>query len=81
MAPAFSTIPVAPLPNIPLTSGLKCSHTGCFALFSNLDDSKAHAVAAHGGIVAADTCGIYECQLTNGKVRLYRVLEEDGEYQ
>src|SRR5258705_374771 len=26
MAPAFSKIPVAPLPNIPLISGLKCSH-------------------------------------------------------
>jgi len=79
MAPAFSKIPVAPLPNIPLISGLKCSHLDCFALFSDLEDSKAHATAAHAGLEAAVSCGIYERHLTNGEVRLYRVLDEDGE--
>ncbi len=79
MAPAFSKIPVAPLPGIPLISGLKCSHLGCFALFSNLEHSEAHAAATHAGREAAISCGIYECQLTNGGVRLYRVLDEDGE--
>lgn len=79
MAPAFSKIPVAPLPAIPLISGLKCSYPCCFALFSNLEDSKAHAAATHAGLEAAISCGIYERQLANGKVRLYRVLDEDGE--
>ena len=82
MAPAFSKIPVAPLRNIPLISGLKCIHVDCFALFSNLEDSEAHAVAAHAGAVAAVSCGLYERQLKNGKVKLYLVLEvdENGEY-
>jgi hypothetical protein len=79
MAPMFSKIPVAPLPNIPLISGLKCSHLGCFALFSDLEDSKAHAAAAHAGLEAVVSCGIHECQLANGEVRLYRVLDDDGE--
>jgi hypothetical protein len=80
MAPGFSKIPVAPLPSIPIISGLKCSHVNCFALFSDLEDSKAHAAAAHAGLEAAVSCGIYERQLKNGKLRLYRVLEEEGEY-
>jgi hypothetical protein len=79
MAPVFSKIPVAPLPEIPLISGLKCSHLGCFALFSDLEHSKAHAAATHAGLEAVVSCGIYERQLTNGEVRLHRVLDEDGE--
>ena len=40
MAPTFSKIHVAPLPGIPVISGLVCNHADCFALFSNLDDSE-----------------------------------------
>lgn len=79
MAPAFSKIPVAPLPSIPLISGLKCSYCDCFALFSDLEDSKTHTAAAHAGLEAVISCGIYERQLMNSKVQLYRVLDKEGE--
>lgn len=79
MAPAFSKIPVAPTPGISVVSGLMCSHADCFALFSNLEDSEAHAVEAHAGNVAAITCGIYKHLSTSGEIRLYRVLDENGE--
>ena len=78
MAPAFSKIPVAPIPGVLFISGLMCSHPDCFALFSNLEDSQEHAVMAHAGKMAAVTCGIYECPLKSGEVRLYRVLDENG---
>ena len=61
MAPTFSKIPVAPLPGISAISGLMCNHAGCYALFSNLEDSEEHAILAHDGQIAAITCGIYEC--------------------
>jgi len=78
MAPLFSKIAIPPFPNIPVISGLICGHAGCLALFSDLEDLKAHAVAAHVGDVAAITCGIYERHLKSGEVELYRVLDENG---
>jgi len=75
--PLFSRIPVLATPVI---SGLMCTHNDCFALFSTLDDSEAHAVAVHAGQAAATTCGIHERQLKNGKIKLYRVLEDSGEH-
>jgi hypothetical protein len=80
MAPLISKVPVAAMPNIPVISGLMCSHPDCYALFSNLEDSEAHAIAIHAGKVAAVTCGIYESPLKNGKIRLYRVLDETGKH-
>jgi hypothetical protein len=77
--PVFSKLPVVGLPDIPVVSGLKCTHTNCFALFSTLEDSKAHADAAHAGEVAATTCGIYERRLRSGTIKLYPVLDESGE--
>jgi len=56
-----------------------CTHDDCFALFSTLDDSEVHAIEVHDGQVAVTTCGIQEHQLKNGKLKLYRVLEESGE--
>lgn len=79
MAPSFSKIPVLAMPNMPIISGLMCSHEGCYALFSTLEDSKAHANAVHSGNMAAVTCGIHEFHLYNGKIRLHRVLDEIGE--
>jgi hypothetical protein len=79
MAPAFSKIPVAPIPGISIVSGLMCSHAECCALFDDLEDSKVHAIEAHGGKVAAVTCGIYKHLAQAGKTRLYRVLDENGE--
>lgn len=79
MAPAFSKFPVAAIPGIPVISGLLCSHEDCYALFSNLNDCEEHALKAHSGKVAAVTCGIYECPLKSGGIRLYRVLDEEGE--
>jgi hypothetical protein len=81
MAPAFSKTPVAAILGIPVLSGLICSHEGCNALFSSMDDAEAHARADHGGKIAANTCGIYERTLGNGQIKLYRVLDdsEDGE--
>lgn len=82
MAPTFSKIPVAPLPGVPVISGLMCNHADCFALFSNLDDSEEHAVLAHDEQISSITCGIYERPGKSGKIRLYRVLDdsEDGEW-
>jgi hypothetical protein len=79
MAPAFSKIPVPAIPGIPTFSGLICSHEGCNALFSCVEDAQAHARADHGGKMTADTCAIYEHTLGDGEIRLYRVLDEDGE--
>ena len=78
--PLFSRIPVLATPDTAVISGLMCTHDDCFALFSTLDDSEAHAIAVHDGNVAATTCGIHERQLKNGKIKLYRVLEESGEH-
>jgi hypothetical protein len=63
---------------MPVVSGLICGHAGCLALFSDLEDLKAHAVAAHVGDVTAITCGIYERRLESGELKLYRVLDENG---
>ena len=79
MAPAFSKIPAAAIPGIPILSGLICSHKGCNALFSYMEDAQAHARADHGGKIAANTCGIYERTLENGEIELCRVLDENGE--
>ena len=78
----FSKTPVLATLNTKVIAGLVCTHDNCFALFSTLDDSEAHAIAVHAGQVAAITCGIYEHQLENGKTKLYRVLslEESGEH-
>ena len=78
--PLFSKIPVLATPNTAVIAGLACTHNNCFALFSTLDDSEAHAIAVHAGQAAATTCGIHERQLRNGKTKLYRVLEESGEH-
>lgn len=78
MAPSFSKIPVAAISGIPVISGLMCSHADCYALFSNLEDSEEHAVLAHTGNVTAVTCGIYEGRSKSGKIRLYRVIDDDG---
>ena len=80
MALTFSKTPVAPLPGIPVSSGLMCSHLDCRALFLNIEGSEEHANSAHDGQVAAITCGIYE-RRKSGKIRLYHVLDEseDGE--
>ena len=79
MAPAFSKIPVAAIPGISIISGLMCTHADCGALFSNLEDSETHAVKAHAGMVDGETCGIYEHVSKSGKIKLYRVLDENGE--
>jgi len=68
------------IPTTAVVSGLMCTHQDCFALFSTLDESEAHAIAVHAGKVAVTSCGIHERQLKNGKIKLYRVLEERGEY-
>lgn len=81
MAPSFSRIPVAPLPGISVISGLMCNHADCCALFSNMEDSEEHAISSHDGQVASITCGIYECPDKFGNIKLYRVLDEDGEWQ
>lgn len=73
--PLFSKIPVLAMPTTTVASGLMCTHDDCFALFSTLDESKTHAIAAHAGKVAVTTCGIHQRQLKNGKIKLYRVLE------
>ena len=78
--PFFSKIPVLAIPTTEVVSGLMCTHNDCFALFSALDESEAHAIAVHAGQVAASTCGIHQRQLKSGKVKLYRVLEEGGEH-
>jgi hypothetical protein len=78
--PLFSRIPVLATPATTIISGLMCTHDDCFALFSTLDDSEAHAVAVHAGQVAATTCGIHERQLKNGKIKLHRVLEDSGKH-
>jgi hypothetical protein len=79
MAPAFSKTPVPAIPGISVISGLMCSHADCSALFSNQEDSEAHAVEAHDGKVVAVTCGIHEYISKPGKIVLYRVLDENGE--
>ena len=80
MAPTFSKIAVAPTPGITISSGLRCCHADCHALFSSIDDSEEHAFKAHSGNVDATTCKIYEYLLDSGQVRLHRVLdEEEGE--
>jgi hypothetical protein len=79
MAPSFSKIPVPPIPGIAVSSGLKCSHEGCYALFSNLADSGEHAMATHEGKIMAVTCKIHKSTLETGEIRLYRVLDETRE--
>ena len=79
MAPSFSKTPVALIADIPVISGLMCTHPNCGALFSNLEDSEAHAIKVHAWKVAAATCGIYEALSKKGKIRLHRVVEESGE--
>jgi hypothetical protein len=79
MAPAFSKIPIPAIPGISVISGLMCTDADCYALFSNLEDSETHAVEAHAGKVDAITCGIYEHVSKSGGIRLYRVLDENGE--
>jgi hypothetical protein len=78
MAPSFSKIPIPAIPSIAVSSGLKCSHEGCYALFSTLADSGEHAMAKHDGKIMAATCKIHNCTLESGEVRLYRVLDETG---
>jgi hypothetical protein len=80
MAFVFSRIPVAPIPGLLFTSGLRCSHQDCFALFSNLEASIKHAVADHNGEDMTIPCGIYECPLESGQIMLYQVLDENSEY-
>ena len=79
MVPAFSKIPIAATFGISVLSGLICSHTGCNALSSSMEDTQAHARADHSGKMAANTCRIYERMLENRKIQLYRVLDENGE--
>jgi hypothetical protein len=79
MAPTFSKIAVVPTPGITVVSGLQCCHPDCHALFLCLEDSEEHALKSHSGNVVAATCNIYERLLDSGEVRLYRVLDEDGE--
>ena len=79
MAPAFSKIPIAAIPSFSVVSGLMCTYADCGALFSNLEDSEAHTVEAHAGKGDIITCGIYEHVSKYGGIRLYRVLDEDGE--
>lgn len=79
MAPSFSKVAVLAAPGIPVISGLKCGHWGCYALFSTFDDSEEHAIRAHSGTKLLASCNIYERLLRSGEARLYRVLDEDGE--
>jgi hypothetical protein len=79
MAPSFSRLPIPAIPGIAAISGLRCTHTGCFALFSALADSMEHAIAEHSGKNEATTCSIYEHTLKSGEVRLYQVLDDTGE--
>jgi hypothetical protein len=79
MAPSFSKLPIPAIPDIATTSGLRCTHAGCFALFCTLADSADHAIAKHGGKNAAVTCSIYEHTMKSGEIRLHQVLYETGE--
>jgi hypothetical protein len=79
MAPAFSKVAVLAAPGMTVISGLRCGHGDCYALFSTFDDSEEHAVRAHSGDEVVASCNIYERLLETGQVRLYRVLDEDGE--
>jgi hypothetical protein len=79
MAPSFSKLPIPAIPDIATISGLRCTHAGCFALFSTLMDSTHHAIAEHGGKNAAVTCSIYEHTMKSGGIRLHQVLDETGE--
>jgi hypothetical protein len=79
MAPSFSRLPLPAIPGIAAISGLRCTHAGCFALFSALADSTDHAIAKHDGKNTATTCSIYEHALKSGEVRLYQVLDDTGE--
>ena len=79
MAPSFSKIPIPAIPGISVISGLMCTHADCGALFSNLEDSETHTVKAHAGMVNIETCGIYEHTSKSGKIKLYLVLDENGE--
>jgi len=75
MPPSFSKI----APAFPVLSGLRCGHADCYALFTTFKDSEEHAVKAHSGNFVAFTCNIQEELLESGQVRLYRVLDADGE--
>jgi hypothetical protein len=76
MPPTFSKIAVVATP---VTSGLRCGHAHCYALFSTFEDSEEHALNAHSGKILAVSCNIYEKKLESGQVQLYRALDEDGE--
>jgi hypothetical protein len=79
MAPAFSKLAILATTGIPLITGLRCGHGDCYALFLTFNDSEEHALRAHSGNEVVLTCNIYERKLGSGEVRLYRVLDEDGE--
>src|SRR5262245_4373516 len=80
MAPAFSNIPVVETPGIPTFSGLMCTHPKCYALFVTLRDAKTHATNVHSSKPAAVTCSMYEHLLDDGGIKLYRVLDGEGEH-
>jgi hypothetical protein len=79
MAPAFSKIPVLETPGMATLSGLMCSFPQCCALFLTLQDAKTHATSDHSSKPAAVTCTIYERVRDDGGVKLYRVLDDEGE--
>jgi len=79
MLPTFSQVAAVATPDVAVISGLKCGHTNCYALFSTFEDSEEHALNAHSGNVIAVTCSIQEKKMESGQVRLYRVLDKEGE--
>jgi hypothetical protein len=78
MAPAFSKIPVLETPGMTTLLGLMCSYPKCCALFLTLQDTKTHAISVHSGNPVAVTCTIYE-RVHDGEVKLYRVVDDEGE--
>jgi hypothetical protein len=67
---------------MPTHAGLICGHTNCDALFSDIEDSVAHANDCHAGTYVVNTCGVREVINASGQVELLLVLnepEKDGE--
>jgi len=63
----------------PGITDLKCSHSGCYALFSTFQDSAEHVLKAHSGNTVVVPCDIYEKEMESGQVHLYCAVDEDGE--
>jgi len=79
MVPSLLKSPVIPVPGLPVLAGLMCSYPSCSALFSDFDESVAHAQEHHSGIDMAITCAVQELRSASGVARLLHVLEESAD--